>query len=211
MKMPSVRRAHRAQSGAVLMIGMVMLLMISLIAISVIRLSTRHTQIVGNEQVRSEAVAAANYALDTVMNQPYTSWDPSYRTATGSTTSVNLGTSKTDDSAAGTAGSMNVAIKNLECKRARVIKSAELVQRNASGTYYVASTDASCFGGGGSPGLTIVDTSASGSPNDNSLCATVLYDMQAQANDPKLLSAAPLVQQGVEVRTDITALTDSCS
>jgi Tfp pilus assembly protein PilX len=192
----------------VLMIGMVMLLMVSLIAISVIRLSTRHTQIVGNEQVRTEAVAAANYALDTVMNQPYTSWDPSYKTATGSTTSVNLGTSKTEDS---TAVSMNVAIKNLECKRARVIKSAELVQRNASGTFYVASTDASCFGGGGSPGLTIVDTSASGSPNDNSLCATVLYDMQAQANDPKLLSAAPLVQQGVEVRTDITALTDSCS
>ena len=208
MKMPSVRPACRAQSGAVLMIGMVMLLMISLIAISVIRLSTRHTQIVGNEQVRTEAVAAANYALDTVMNQPYTSWDPSYKTATGSTTSVNLGTSKTEDS---TAVSMNVAIKNLECKRARVIKSAELVQRNASGTFYVASTDASCFGGGGSPGLTIVDTSASGSPNDNSLCATVLYDMQAQANDPKLLSAAPLVQQGVEVRTDITALTDSCS
>jgi len=208
MKMPSVRPACRAQSGAVLMIGMVMLLMVSLIAISVIRLSTRHTQIVGNEQVRTEAVAAANYALDTVMNQPYTSWDPSYKTATGSTTSVNLGTSKTEDS---TAVSMNVAIKNLECKRARVIKSAELVQRNASGTFYVASTDASCFGGGGSPGLTIVDTSASGSPNDNSLCATVLYDMQAQANDPKLLSAAPLVQQGVEVRTDITALTDSCS
>jgi Tfp pilus assembly protein PilX len=208
MKMPNVRPACRAQSGAVLMIGMVMLLMVSLIAISVIRLSTRHTQIVGNEQVRTEAVAAANYALDTVMNQPYTSWDPSYKTATGSTTSVNLGTSKTEDS---TAVSMNVAIKNLECKRARVIKSAELVQRNASGTFYVASTDASCFGGGGSPGLTIVDTSASGSPNDNSLCATVLYDMQAQANDPKLLSAAPLVQQGVEVRTDITALTDSCS
>ena len=208
MKMPIVRPACRAQSGAVLMIGMVMLLMVSLIAISVIRLSTRHTQIVGNEQVRTEAVAAANYALDTVMNQPYTSWDPSYKTATGSTTSVNLGTSKTEDS---TAVSMNVAIKNLECKRARVIKSAELVQRNASGTFYVASTDASCFGGGGSPGLTIVDTSASGSPSDNSLCATVLYDMQAQANDPKLLSAAPLVQQGVEVRTDITALTDSCS
>jgi Tfp pilus assembly protein PilX len=208
MKMPSIRRACRAQSGAVLMIGMVMLLMVSLIAISVIRLSTRHTQIVGNEQVRTEAVAAANYALDTVMNQPYTSWDPAYRTATGAPTSVNLGTSKTADS---TAVSMNVAVKNLECKRARVIKSAELVQRNPAGTFYVAATDASCFGGGGSPGLTIVDTSASSSPSDNSLCATVLYDMQAQADDPKLLSAAPVVQQGVEVRTDITALTDSCS
>ncbi|HWW69172.1 MAG TPA: pilus assembly PilX N-terminal domain-containing protein [Duganella sp.] len=208
MKMPNVRRACGAQSGAVLMIGMVMLLMISLIAVSVIRLSTRHTQIVGNEQVRTEAVAAANYALDTVMNQPYTTWDPSYRTATGSTTSVNLGTSKTEDS---TAVSMNVAVKNLACKRARVIKNAELVQKNSAGVTYVAPTDTSCFGGGGSPGLTIVDTNATGTPSDNSLCATVLYDMQAQANDPKLLGAAPLVQQGVEVRTDITALADSCT
>jgi Tfp pilus assembly protein PilX len=208
MKMSNVCRARRAQSGAVLLIGMVMLLMISLIAVSVIRLSTRHTQIVSNEQVRSEAVAAANYALDTVMNQPYTTWNPSYTTATGATTSVNLGTSKTADSAA---VSMSVAVKNLACKRARVIKNAELIQKNSAGVSYVAPTDTSCFGGGGSPGLTIVDTTATGSPSDNSLCATVLYDMQAQANDPKLLNAAPLVQQGVEVRTDITALSGSCS
>jgi len=208
MKMSNACRACRAQSGVVLMIGMVMLLMISLIAISVIRLATRHTQVVGNEQVRTEAVAAANYALDTVMNQPYTTWDPSYRTAAGSTTSVNLGTSKAADS---TEVSMNVAVKNLACKRARVIKNAELVQKNSAGVTYVDPTDTSCFGGGGSPGLTIVDTNATGTPSDNSLCATVLYDMQAQANDPKLLNAAPLVQQGVEVRTDITALADSCS
>ena len=66
-------------------------------------------------------------------------------------------------------------------------------------------------GGGGGGGLTIVDTSKVGSPTDDSLCATVLYDMQAQANDSKLLNAAPVVQQGVEVRTDITELASSCS
>jgi Tfp pilus assembly protein PilX len=206
MKIKNVHRARSAQSGAVLMIGMVMLLMVSLIAVSVIRLSTRHTQVVSNEQVRTEAVAAANYALDTVLNEPYTTWDP-YK-ATGTTTSVNLGTSKTADS---TAVSMNVTVDNLTCKRARVLKNSELLQKSSTGVYYVSATDSSCFGAGGSTGLTIVDPSKVGSANDDSLCATVLYDLQAQANDPKLLNAAPVVQQGVEVRTDITTLSSSCS
>ena len=197
-----------AQSGAVLMIGMVMLLMVILVAVSVIRLSTRHTQIVGNEQVRSEAVAAANYALDTVLNQPYKNWDVHYKDAAGAPTSVNLGITATDD----TVGvPINVTIKNLACKRARVMKNSEFYKTTPTGVYYVAPTDSSCFGGGGPTGLTIVDTSAVGSPTDNSLCATVLFEMQAQANDPKLLNAAPLVTQGVEVRTDITTLSDSCS
>lgn len=210
MKRKDDHRARSAQSGAVLMIGMVMLLMVSLIAVSVIRLSTRNTQVVSNEQVRTEAVAAANYALDTVLNQPYTTWDP-YKAA-GTTTSVNLGTSKASDTLAdSTAGAMNVTVDNLTCKRARVLKNAELLKKNPAGIYYVAATDSSCFGGGGSTGLTIVDPSKVGSPTDDSLCATVLYELQAKANDPKLLNAAPVVHQGVEVRTDITALADSCS
>ena len=205
MKIP-FRRARRTESGAVLMIGMVMLLMITLIAVGVIRLSMRHTQVVNNEQVRTEATVAANYALDTVLNQPYTTWDP-YKGSTGTTANVNLGTSKTADS---TAVSMAVTVKKLACKRARVIKNSELYKQTGS-VYYVAPADTSCFGGGSSTGLTIVDPSVVGSPTDDSLCATVMYEMQAQANDQKLLNAAPVVVQGVEVRTDITALSGSCS
>lgn len=197
-----------AQSGAVLMIGMVMLLMVILVAVSVIRLSTRHTQIVSNEQVRTEATSAANYALDAVLNQPYATWDPLYATSAGVATDVNLGTTKTSDTGASL---MNVTVKNLTCKRARVMKNSEFYRQTPAGVYYVAAADAGCFGGGGPTGLTIVDPTALGTPTDNSLCATVLYEMQAQANDPKLLDAAPVVTQGVEVRTDITALSGSCS
>ena len=206
MKITSVCQARRAQSGAVLMIGMAMLLMVSLIAVAVIRLSMRHTQVVSNEQVRTEAVAAANYSLDMVLNQPYTTWDP-YKSPVGSTISVNLGTSETDDTKA---PPLNVTVKKLACKRGRVIKNSELLKQSA-GVYYVAATDASCVGGGGSAPLMIVDPTAVGSPNDDSLCATVLYEMEAQADDPKLLKAAPVVQQGVEVRTDITTLDESCT
>ena len=204
-KMPA-SSPRGAQSGVVLMIGMVMLLMIILVAVGVIRLSTRHTQIVSNEQVRTEAVSAANYALDAALNQPYTTWN-SYKN-TGAPANVNLGTTATDDS---TGVPMNVTVKNLTCKRARVMKNSEFYRQSSTGVYYVAGADASCFGAGGSTGLTIVDPTALGSPTDNSLCATVLFEMQAQANDPKLLDAAPTVTQGVEVRTDITTLSDACS
>ena len=210
MKTMNACKARRAESGAVLMIGMVMLLMVSLIAVGVIRLSTRHTQVVNNEQVRTEAVAAANYALDTVLNQPRTNWDP-YKSATGAAVNVNLGTSNADDSTAGsTSGTMTVTVDKLACKRARVIKNAELIKKNADDVTYVAASDAACFGGGGGGGPTIVDVAKVGSPTDDSLCATVLYEMQAKANDAKLLGAAPVVQQGVEVRTDITTLSSDC-
>jgi Tfp pilus assembly protein PilX len=187
------------QRGAVLMIGMVMLIMLMLIAVGVIRLSTRHTMVVNNEQLRTEATAASHYALDMVLNQPADSWTV-YEGA-GKTEFVNLGVVATENTEA---NSVQVKVTNMGCKRARVLKNGELIK--TSGTYkYVDAADASCFGGGGSP-LTIVDTTTLGSPTDDSLCGTVLYDVQAQATDPRLLDASVTILQGVEVRRSIEDL-----
>ena len=194
------------QSGVVLMIGMVMLLMLTLVAVGVIRMAARHGQVVDNAQVRSEAGAAGNYALDMVLNEPSTTWND-LKTAAGRNFAVNLGTQHSADS---TANSVNVVVRNLTCKRARVIKNAELV-RQSGGISYVDAADASCFGGASNTGLTIVDPGAVGTPTGDSYCGTVLYDMQAQTGDAKLLDATATVVQGVEVRTDIASLAASCS
>jgi hypothetical protein len=187
---------RRVQRGAVLMIGMVMLIMLMLIALGVIRLSTRHTIVVNNEQLHSEASAAANYALDMVLNKPASSWTV-YEGA-GRTELVNLGIVTTENL---DANSVQVQVRNMGCKRARVMKNAELIK--TSGTYkYVHPGDASCFGGGGGP-LTVVDATTLGSPTDDSLCATVLYDVQSEATDPKLLNAKVTSVQGVEVRRSV--------
>jgi hypothetical protein len=200
------QKTYNRQRGAVMVIGMIMLLMITLIAVAAIRLTTNHTQITNNEQVRTEANTAANYALDMFLNQPVTQWDV-YQAA-GTTSMVNLGTSKAVDS---DAVSMQVTVNNLTCKRGRVIKNSELYKKTPAGVYYVANSDSSCFGGGSGAGFTVVDTGSSGASSGNSLCATVLYEVQATANDSKLLNATPpTVAQGVEVRTDITSLADSC-
>lgn len=199
-----MKRSHRlscraSQSGAVLLIGMIMLLMLMLIAVGVIRLSMSHTQIINNEQVRTEANTAANYALDMVLNAPASTWD-SFKNS-GKTEYINLGTSVITDSAD---VSIAVTVSNLTCKRSRMIKNSELIKTSGTLTY-VPADDSSCFGGGGSP-LTIVDPSALGPANANSLCANVLYEVQATASDPKLLSASTTVIQGVEVRRGVDEL-----
>lgn len=199
-----MKRSHRlscrtTQSGAVLLIGMIMLLMLMLVAVGVIRLSMSHTQIINNEQVRTEANTAANYALDMVLNAPANTWD-GYRNA-GKKEYINLGTSVITDSAD---VSVAVTVSNLTCKRSRIIKNSELIKTTGSFTY-VPADDSSCFGGGGSP-LTIVDPTALGPPNADSLCANVLYEMQATTSDPKLLGAGATVIQGVEVRRGVDAL-----
>jgi len=188
------------QTGAVLLMGIVMLLMVTLVALGVIRMSTRHTQVVNNEQVRSEAVSAASYALDLVLNAPADTWDV-YRGG-GKTEAINLGISASADS---TAESVAVQVSGLRCVRSRLIKNGELV-KSSGGVQYVAASDASCFGGGGTP-LTIVDPSAIGSPSDDSLCAAVLYEVQGRATDDRLLGADAAVVQGVAVRRGIDELT----
>jgi len=206
------RRCHRSgcgrqrQSGMVLMIGMVMLLMLTLVAVGVIRMAGRHSQVVDNAQVRSEASAAGHYALDLVINEPATTWDD-LKTASGRNIAVNLGSLNSVDSSA---NSVNVAVRNMTCKRARIIKNVELVKRSG-GVSYVDPVDASCFGGGSNTGLTIVDPDAVGTPTGDSYCGTVLYEVQAQAADAKLLDATASVVQGVEVRTDIASLASSCN
>jgi Tfp pilus assembly protein PilX len=193
---------HTFQHGATLMVGMVMLLMMTLIVVGVIRLTTRHTQVVNNEQFQTEATSAAHYALDMVLTTPASTWDANYTGSTGKTMYVNLGTMGSADKQDSSA--VAVTVKNLTCKRQRTIKNGELIKTrtDANGTLkYVPAEDSSCFGGGGSP-ITIVDTSAV-APGDDSFCANVLYEMEATVSDASVVSAATTVVQGTEVRRGI--------
>lgn len=197
------------QRGAVLMIGMVMLFMLTLIAVAVIRLSMRHTQVVSNEQLRTEAVAAANYALDSVLNVPFQdctvtpcvlNWIP--YSGAGQAVSVNLGLNQTADA---NSTPVQVTVSNLNCKRGRVIKNSELIDPT-TGFVKVAADKPCIFGGGGGH---LVFGSGGGSAG-NSLCANVLWEMRAQASDPQMLNAAVPITQGVEVRADIASYLNAC-
>jgi Tfp pilus assembly protein PilV len=62
----------RAQRGVTLIVGLIMLLLLSLVVGSAFTLSGTSLKSVGNMQVRDEAIAAANLAIEQVLSSPFT-------------------------------------------------------------------------------------------------------------------------------------------
>ena len=69
MKLPIVRQRER---GATLIIGLIMIVLITLIVVNAFTLSSSNLKSVNNMQLRGEALAAANQALEQVISSPFT-------------------------------------------------------------------------------------------------------------------------------------------
>ncbi|TBW06583.1 hypothetical protein E0E50_20810 [Azotobacter chroococcum subsp. isscasi] len=61
------------QTGATLVVGLIMLLLFTLMVSSTFMLSTTNLKAVGNMQSRDESIAAANMATNLVLSTPFTS------------------------------------------------------------------------------------------------------------------------------------------
>lgn len=64
--------SRRAQRGATLVVGLIMLVLVTLMVTSAFMMSTGNLKAVGNMQFRNEAVAAANRAIEMVLSSPFT-------------------------------------------------------------------------------------------------------------------------------------------
>lgn len=62
----------RAQRGATLIVGLIMLVLLTLVVTSAFMLSASNLKAVGNMQFRNEAVAAASKAIEQVLGSPFT-------------------------------------------------------------------------------------------------------------------------------------------
>jgi type II secretory pathway pseudopilin PulG len=62
----------RAQRGTTLVVALIMLGLITLLVTSAFTLSTGNIKAVGNMQMRNEALAAANKAIEQVLDTPFT-------------------------------------------------------------------------------------------------------------------------------------------
>jgi hypothetical protein len=62
----------RAQRGATLIVGLIMLVLLTLVVTSAFMLSSGNLKAVGNMQFRNEAIAAANMAIEQVLGSPFT-------------------------------------------------------------------------------------------------------------------------------------------
>ena len=65
-------KAPRSQSGATLIVGLIMLVLITVIVLSAFTFSSSNLKSVGNMQIREEALAAANLATEQVIASPFT-------------------------------------------------------------------------------------------------------------------------------------------
>jgi Tfp pilus assembly protein PilV len=61
-----------AQRGATLIIGLIMIVLITLVVLSAYTLSSSNLKSVGNMQMRDEAIAAANDAVERMISAPFT-------------------------------------------------------------------------------------------------------------------------------------------
>ena len=66
------RAANVGEKGAALIVGLIMLVLITLMLITALNLGTTNFRAVSNMQFRSEAVAAANLAIEQVISTPFT-------------------------------------------------------------------------------------------------------------------------------------------
>lgn len=65
-------RGYRGQKGATLIVGLIMLLLFTLMISSAFMMSSTNLKAVGNMQSRSEALAAANMAINLVLSNEFT-------------------------------------------------------------------------------------------------------------------------------------------
>jgi len=176
---------HR-QRGATLIVSLIMLLLITLLAISSFTLGKGNLQIVGNMQQRQQALAAAQAAVATVISSTRftttpTDAVPNPCNAMANTTCVNVNGDGVTD--------VNVAV-TVSCDSIQPILVTQL--------NFADPNDAGCLVGASQ------DFGVAGASNNNSMCSSSVWDVQASATDA-VSGANVVVDQGAAVRVPSSA------
>jgi hypothetical protein len=159
----------------------VILVAIAWFALSGFRISGQHLQIVGNNQARTQAVAAAQRAIEQTISSNAFTDNPAAVAASPIPTDID-GDGKDDFTATITPAP--------RCYRVRAIKTAELDVSLPADRKCLVST------GGGA---VYIDRPGSAPPAGDSLCANSEWNVSAAVADARS-SAAVTVSQGVGVR-----------
>lgn len=126
------QRAPSRQGGFILILSLVMLVAISLLAMAAIRAGTTNLRAVNNQQVRDEAMAAAQQAIEGVVSTNFTKTADSLKKARDSKPTITLSADKSYNAEFGPSAICLVSIVPL--------KNTELDLANED--------DAKCYHGG---------------------------------------------------------------
>ena len=168
---------HTTQRGATLTIAMIMLVLLTLFVLAAINMSNINLRIMGNEQVRNEAIAAAQEGIEQVVSTNFPANPPAPQTVT-----VDIN---------GAGATYSVSIPTPVCQNSVPIK---LVELDATSTL-----DQPCFGSAASSSAGVVGATGTG----DSFCAATQWDVNGTATDNSGAKATVTLHQGVGQRVPI--------
>jgi Tfp pilus assembly protein PilX len=181
------------QQGIALVIGLIMLVLMTLLAIAAFNIGSSQTAVVNNAQYKNEATAAAQTAIDMVINSSNFTTNPA-AAITGSNCGTGTNVLCVDTNGDGNYD-VTVNLATPTCIAATPIPTSQLD--------FTKSDDLACSAG------TQQTFGTSGSVSGNSLCANSTWEVDATATDPTTNTTAEVVQ-GVGVRIAATDMSTYC-
>lgn len=196
-----MRTGMRRQRGATLIIALIMLVLLTLFAVSSFNTANTNLKVVGNMQQKTEALNAAQQAVETVVSTPLFISNPANAVPTPCGSANTLCTDVTGDGVADfTTRIVGPDYPNPPhqptCISVRLIKNQELNLANME--------DLGCASGQQSSAAGVA-----GAMTGDSLCANTVWEIRAVSTSAHS-GATATVTQGVGVRVSSDAAGTSC-
>ena len=175
MTAPRRKRVARRQEGSSLIVSIVLLIVLTLIVLSAIKSTIVDSKVAGNLQIKKEAEAAAQQAIESVITSSFQA------APVASIVAVNVSNAATSSSV----GKYTVTVAKPSCLVVVPIKTSDL---NVEGS----PDDIGCLISSANP--------QAGSTNDDSACATRQWDIQATAAPTNGGGPSAVIHQGISER-----------
>ena len=196
-----MRTELRRQSGATLIVTLVMLIMLTLFAISAMNTSTTNLQVVGNMQVRHEGLRATQEAIEATLSTTQFKETPLNAVANPCGAANTLCTDLNGDGVPELTTRLTPAPA---CKQARIIKVSELSVASP------VSEDVGCLQAQQQGTFAVAGAQTSG----DSLCGQTVWEITAQTLNSGAGTATSDVNvsatQGVGVRMKALDVSSNC-
>ena len=170
---------RRTQSGLTLVVSLIMLIVLTLLVVSAIRFGNINLKITGNAQTQAEAAAAAQVAVEQVI-----------QAAESGTSLSGMSTANTTVSTGGT--SYTVSVTKPSCLMTKNVDTTTLDSSNAF--------DQLCFNAADAGDLQKLGSAGGGLTSAPAACKDQQWDLAASVSDANSSGAKVSLLQGVALR-----------
>ena len=200
------RRAR--QQGATLLLVLIMLIMLTLFAVSAMNTGTMNLKVVGNQQVRAEALDTSQVLIDKVISS--TQFIDSPANALANPCNGQANTYCVDVNGDGIYDYTATLDPKPACVQARALKVGELKLKDAFGKFDPAAEDVACLQAQAQGAFGVAGAAGAG----DSLCAGTVWEITAKTLATGTTTANSTVNmtttQGVAVRVAKLQMDQNC-